>query len=152
MIQCIDEMRIQRHDEEMNIHTRIRHRRQQLGLTMQEVAIACGVSWQAVQRWETTAAPKRSNLVLIARALNIGVEWLITGQGPMCPQTPVDFSRLSGVEAQLVMHFRAMSEPHKDHLLSVAHTLCRESIDEFGGFLVKPPNPRNTAAKSKKVS
>lgn len=117
---------------------------------MQEVASACSVTWQAVQRWETTAAPKRNNLLYVAKALKVSIEWLITGKGPLSSDTAIDFSKLSGLEAQLVMYFRSMNEPHKEHLLSMANTLSQHSVDEFGGFLLKPQNPRINAAKRKK--
>lgn len=143
-------MNLQRHDEEMNIQDRIRQRRKQLGLSMTEVAIACGVAWQSVQRWETTAAPKRTNLLVVAKTLKVSIEWLVTGQGPLSPDAALDFSKLSGSEAQLVMYFRAMNEPHKVQLLSLANTLSQHSTDEFGGFLLKPQIARSSAAKRKK--
>ncbi len=143
-------MNLQRHDEEMNIQDRIRQRRKQLGLSMTEVATACGVAWQSVQRWETTAAPKRTNLLVVAKALRVSIEWLVTGQGPLSPDAALDFSKLSGSEAQLVMYYRAMNEPHKVQLLSLANTLSQHSLDEFGGFLLKPQIARSSAAKRKK--
>ncbi len=136
----------------MSIHDRIRQRRKQLGLTMQEVAAACGVSWQAVQRWETSAAPKRNNLISVANTLHVGIEWLVTGKGPLSPQATIDFSKLSGQEAQLVMYFRAMNEPQKEEILSQAHNLSQKSIDEFGGFLLQPQKPQIASAKRKKAS
>ncbi len=143
-------MNLQRHDKKMNIQDRIRQRRKQLGLSMSDVANACGVAWQSVQRWETTAAPKRNNLLVVAKALKVSIEWLVTGQGPLSPDATLDFSKLSGSEAQLVMYFRAMNEPHKCQLLQMANALSQHSLDEFGGFLLKPPIPRNIAAKQKK--
>ncbi len=147
---CIDEMNIQRHDVQMTIQHRIRQRRRQLGLSMNEVATACGVAWQSVQRWETTAAPKRNNLLAVSQALNVNIEWLVTGKGPLSPAHAIDFSKLSGSEAQLVMYYRSMNEPHKEQLLTLANTLSQHSIDEFGGFLLKSQNARNIAVKRKK--
>ncbi len=134
----------------MTLHDRIRERRKQLGLSMQDVAALCDVSWQAVQRWETTAAPKRNNLLSLADALNISLEWLMTGKGPMSPSHAVDFSKLSGQEAQLVMFFRAMNEPDKEEFLATGNKLSKKSLDQFGGVLIKPQiSPASTAKRKK---
>lgn len=51
----------------------LRDRREQLGLTMKEVAEACGVSEGAVSRWESgdIANMRRSRIVLLAKVLKI---------------------------------------------------------------------------------
>ncbi len=136
----------------MSIQDRIRHRRKQLGLTLQDIADRCGVTWQAVQRWETSTAPKRSNLIIVANALQVSIEWLVIGKGPLSPQAAIDFSKLSGHEAQLVMYFRSMSESDKQVLLNLAHKLSEKSVDEFGGLLLSPRKVSSTATKKKKSS
>lgn len=65
----------------MNIHRRIRERREQLGLSMQALAARVGVSaWQTVQQWEKEdggTAPKRERLKRVAEALQTTPEYLL---------------------------------------------------------------------------
>lgn len=65
----------------MNIHRRIRERREQLGLSMQALAARVGVSaWQTVQQWEKEdggTAPKRERLKRVAEALETTPEYLL---------------------------------------------------------------------------
>jgi len=70
----------------MNIHKRIKERREALGLSMQELAARIGVrAWQTVQQWEKEdaeggTAPKRERLELVARVLDTTPGWLLFGQ------------------------------------------------------------------------
>jgi transcriptional regulator with XRE-family HTH domain len=72
----------------MNIHRRIKERREKLGLSMQAVAAAAGVSaWQTVQQWEKEegeggTAPKRERLKRVAAVLETTPEYLLFGTSP----------------------------------------------------------------------
>lgn len=72
----------------MNIHRRIKERREKLGLSMQAVADAAGVSaWQTVQQWEKGegeggTAPKRERLKRVAAVLETTPEYLLFGTSP----------------------------------------------------------------------
>ena len=136
----------------MTIHNRIRSRRRQLGLTMQAIATACEVSWQAVQRWETIAAPKRNNLLRLASILNVNVDWLMTGNGTPNSKLALDFSKISGKEAQLVMFYRSMNEPDKEELMRLANQLSQNCIDEFGAVLFKTKEAPNISDKRNKTT
>jgi transcriptional regulator with XRE-family HTH domain len=64
------------------IHTRIKKRREELGLTMKALAEKVGVSaWQTVQQWEREdgTAPKRDRLKAVAEALQTTSEELLFG-------------------------------------------------------------------------
>ncbi|MFB9242385.1 helix-turn-helix transcriptional regulator [Massilia antarctica] len=64
------------------IHTRIKQRREELGMSMKELAEKVGVSaWQTVQQWEKEGgtAPKRSRLQAVADALQTTPEFLTYG-------------------------------------------------------------------------
>lgn len=66
----------------MNIHTRIKQRRQDLGYAShQAFAQEVGVSWQTVQQWEKEGgtAPNRSRIGRVAKALKTTPEWLLYG-------------------------------------------------------------------------
>lgn len=66
----------------MDIHTRIRKRREALGLTMEALGERLNVSWQTVQQWERRTAPKRVRMAEVARALGTTPDWLVFGVGP----------------------------------------------------------------------
>lgn len=64
------------------IHTRIKKRREELGLSMKDLAAQVGVSaWQTVQQWEKEGgtAPKRDRLKIVADALKTTPEYLTYG-------------------------------------------------------------------------
>lgn len=64
------------------IHTRIRLRREAMGITMKALADLVGVSWQTVQQWEREeggTAPKRERLATVAQALQTTPEELLFG-------------------------------------------------------------------------
>lgn len=66
----------------MNIHQRIKQRRQDLGYASHlAFAQAVGVSWQTVQQWEKEGgtAPNRSRIGKVAAALETTPEWLLYG-------------------------------------------------------------------------
>lgn len=67
----------------MNIHRRIKERREALGLSMQALADRVGVkAWQTVQQWEKEGgtAPKRERLLAVAHALKTTPEYLLFGE------------------------------------------------------------------------
>lgn len=65
----------------MEIGSRIRARRTELGLTQQELADELGVTHQHVSRIETDqAAPSLDLLVALSAKLGTSAEWLLTEQ------------------------------------------------------------------------
>lgn len=71
--------------QNMTIHTRIRLRRQFLGLSMEQLAALVDVkAWQTVQQWEKEGgtAPKRGRLDGAASALKTTASWLVFGADP----------------------------------------------------------------------
>ena len=132
----------------MNLHTRIRRRRRQIGLSMQDVAAACDVTWQAVQRWETHASPQRDNLFKLVKILDVSIEWLTTGNDKTIAANTSGSLKLSKKEAQLVMYFRLMNEQERDNVLRQVNKLSQKCIDEFGGVLLKT---KETSRVTKKI-
>lgn len=66
----------------MNIHRRIKERRELLNLSMEALAALVGVkAWQTVQQWEKEGgtAPKRDRLAKVAEALKTTPEYLLFG-------------------------------------------------------------------------
>ncbi|MFQ1062177.1 XRE family transcriptional regulator [Bordetella trematum] len=65
------------------IHQRIKSFREQLSLSMEQLAERVGVSWQTVQQWENgKTAPKRARLEAVAAALGTTAEQLLLGSMP----------------------------------------------------------------------
>lgn len=88
---CIEHGITCRYCSTMTIHTRIKQRRQALGLSMESLAKLVGVrSWQTVQQWEKEGgtAPKRVRLQQVADALLVTSEWLSSGNNGNTLNTP----------------------------------------------------------------
>ena len=115
---------------------------------MHDVAAACNVTWQAVQRWETHASPQRDNLFKLVKVLDVSIEWLTTGNDKSIAANTSGSLKLSKKEAQLVMHFRLMNEQERDNVLRQVNKLSQKCIDEFGGVLLKT---KETSRVSKKI-
>lgn len=63
----------------MGIGTLIKNRREELGLTLKEIAEACGVSESTVSRWETGGIGnmKRDRIASLAKILRIPASQLV---------------------------------------------------------------------------
>lgn len=138
----------------MSIHKRIRERRQELGLTLMEVARRCGLSaWTTVQHWERKTAPTRMRLPKVAEVLEVTEEWLLTGRGNKTgPNLVGAFSELNGQEAQLVMFFRTLTADEQSSVLTLAFDLSKRHQDSFGGTPLKLPEPLPSRANPGKAA
>lgn len=120
----------------MDIHTRIRRRREALGLTMEALAERLGVSWQTVQQWERHTAPKRTRLPEVARALNTTPEWLLLGTGPDPDAPPGQLELLplpsEPVYSPLAERVARMMDEHRDDELSRTE-IWAHAMRLFGG-------------------
>lgn len=66
----------------MSIGKRIRAARDKAKLAQADVAIACGVRVLAVLQWEhDRAVPRADKMALLAQALGVTTDWLLTGKG-----------------------------------------------------------------------
>lgn len=70
-----------------SIHSRIRERRMALGLNLRELAarVDPDMAWQTAQKWELEdreggTVPRRAMQKKLAGALDVSVEWLLTGR------------------------------------------------------------------------
>jgi SOS-response transcriptional repressor LexA len=72
--------------------TRLRARREAVGLTQEKLAKQCGVSRAAVAQWEAgVTRPGLDNLVRAAKALDVWLSWLTAGDQSL-PDGPSPFS------------------------------------------------------------
>lgn len=63
----------------MPIGTRIRARREELGLTQEDLANAAGKRQCDISRWERGVTPGAAHALGLADALGVSVRWLLTG-------------------------------------------------------------------------
>ena len=61
--------------------TRMRQRREMLGLHKQVLAEAVGLSLTTIQQYENGQMPKGSHAVRLAEALDCSLDWLLAGRG-----------------------------------------------------------------------
>jgi DNA-binding XRE family transcriptional regulator len=122
------------------IHTRIKMRREALGLSMEAMAEALGVAWQTIQQWERepvpdnpkvlSTAPKRTRIKAVAEYLLVTEEWLRTGKGEDgLPSNPI--------KTQLGMIYDALPDGFQENLLQHANSLLTLSRGNAKG----PHNP-----------
>lgn len=108
------------------IHTRIKQRREALGITMKGLADLVGVSaWQTVQQWEREdgTAPKRDRLAAVADALRTTPEELLFGSeapGHVAVEIENIDAKLSAEALRVARAFdRLKSEKEKESVLSL---------------------------------
>lgn len=90
----------------MTIHSRIKQRREALGMSMQTLADLVGVSaWQTVQQWEKEGgtAPKRERLAKVASVLQTTPEELLLGT-----QSTAMAEHISGLTSSLGISLEAL--------------------------------------------
>lgn len=107
----------------MNIGQRIRARRTELGLSLQKVADALGVSKNAVYLWEVseTTAIAIANLLALSEVLEMSVAELLPPKA-----TEGDFALKDEREILLIQQFRLLSEQQKEACLRVALAMSED--------------------------
>lgn len=113
----------------MKLSDRIRHARSRLGLSQAELAARLRVHRSAVGHWERGAAstPSCTRLLALAEALEVGVEWLARGTGPVALAAPghegghqpihSDFTRCER-EDRLLQGYRILKPSMQEALLA----------------------------------
>ena len=115
----------------MALAARIRRARRIAGFSQQALADALGVTRSAVSNWESNsgASPATDRLVVLARVLHVGFEWIATGRGEMdlgaARREPAGVDRGAVVdcphELQLLQAYRRAPARVKALLHEVAH-------------------------------
>lgn len=80
------------------VRDRLKHARLMRGLSQAELAAAAKCSQSAIGNFESGERKTLRNLVEVARALNVSIEWLYDGRGPG-PTVPADGESTSKVIA-----------------------------------------------------
>ena len=111
--------------DEIDFHLgkRMRRRRRLLGLTQQQLADACGVRFQQIQKYECGAnRVSAARLWRIAGALEVPMNYFFEGlsEAPPAPSTRDE-------SADLVRTYHALGERPRRRLLELARTLGRDT-------------------------
>lgn len=125
----------------MEMKDRIRIAREQANLTQAELAEKIGIKQQSVFKIESGDTKNPRNLEKIANVLGVDLNWLLTGEGLMCPnKSPQD------VKIQTILG--ALTSSQKDEMLSLAEkfkSFNEQMIKELGGMLKSQNNHNNHA-------
>ena len=78
---CSDATKTSGYPENMDtIHQRIKRLREKKELSMEELGLSVGVSWQTIQQWENgKTAPKRTRIDKVAEVLGVSSTELVSG-------------------------------------------------------------------------
>ncbi|MEO1311793.1 MAG: helix-turn-helix transcriptional regulator [Pseudomonadota bacterium] len=91
---------------DLHVGQRLRQRRSLLGMTQQKLALAVGIKFQQIQKYESGAnRVSASRLFALAQALDVPVSYFFEGAASASGQTP----RITGADSGLapeVMHER----------------------------------------------
>ncbi|MDE3063869.1 MAG: helix-turn-helix transcriptional regulator [Acidobacteriota bacterium] len=108
-------------DQQVEIGRRIRSVRQERGMTQDALAAAIGVSRSAVAQWETGRAGQLTgHLVAIARALDVGVDFVMHGADKRGPALTA-----SADELALLRLYRECADEDRQFLLRTARRMAR---------------------------
>lgn len=120
----------------MKLSERIRLARRRAELSQAALAARIGVRRSAVSNWEATdaAKPSTSNLIAIADATGVAMEWLATGRGRSATMPAAEADEVSAVDADLV------DDPGERRLLADYRSLTQRAqllVTDLLGELAK---------------
>lgn len=129
----------------MEIKDKIRERRLELHLTLEDVAELVGVAKSTVKKWESgqIASMRQSKIVALAKALRVSPTYLIYEDEPISFNTGVNngiignhnhsnviYNEMSGeIETELIALCKKMSVQQKNKLLTFAYSLIEDKED-----------------------
>lgn len=106
---------------------RIKQRREQLNLSVRELALHINVTKQTVHGWEKGGVVnlRPPNLIKLADKLRANIRWLVHGEGQM--ERIVARDALTPQEARLVLYYRDLSDRHRRAVFALAHSLSDDA-------------------------
>jgi transcriptional regulator with XRE-family HTH domain len=121
---------------DIHLGRRLRRRRRILGLTQQQLAGACGVRFQQIQKYECAAnRMSAARLWQLAEVLEVPVSYFYEGLSPDLPahdREPEPAEPMARKETNdLIQAFYALSERPRQRLLDLAKSL-NENDAEVG--------------------
>jgi transcriptional regulator with XRE-family HTH domain len=112
-------------DIDFHLGKRMRRRRRLLGLTQQQLAEACGVRFQQIQKYECGAnRVSAARLWRISSALEVPVNYFFEGLNDEITVVP---GPTRDESADLVRTYHALGERPRRRLLDLARNLNRDS-------------------------
>jgi transcriptional regulator with XRE-family HTH domain len=116
-------------DIDEHLGRRLRRRRRLLGLTQQQLAVACGVRFQQIQKYECAAnRMSAARLWQLAQVLEVPVSYFYEGLGPQREVRPREgepqrevFTRKE--TRDLIRAYYSLSERPRRRLLDLAKSL-----------------------------
>ena len=125
----------------MDINTRVRQRRIEMGLSQADLAQSVGVKQQNIQQLEDGTVSRPRYMHELASALNVDLGWLLTGQG----QRAGDGSTASASEPRIINSL--LQAMHPD--LVTAPKDMREAIEAL--VLTYQTNPKEGERVAKAI-
>ena len=119
-----------KHNVDVHVGKRIRHRRWMIGMTQQQLAEKVGIKFQQIQKYETGAnRVSASRLWDIAEAMETPVSFYFEGLTEVRPDAAVvEGDILADKEAlQLVRAYYAMPENQRRQIFELARVLSSAS-------------------------
>lgn len=106
-----------------HIGARLRQRRRLLGMTQQDLAKACGIRFQQVQKYECGAnAMSATRLWQMAQVTNTPVSYFFEGLGARRPRQPHEAEGQAETE-ELVRTFADLDEERRRRLLDLVKAM-----------------------------
>lgn len=115
-----------KHNVDVHVGKRIRHRRWMIGMTQQQLAEKVGIKFQQIQKYETGMnRVSASRLWDIAQAVDVPVSFFFEGiDDSAVPHAAVEGDILADKEAlQLVRAYYAMPEAQRRQIFELARVL-----------------------------
>ncbi|MTH36490.1 helix-turn-helix domain-containing protein [Paracoccus limosus] len=115
-----------KHNVDVHVGKRIRHRRWMIGMTQQQLAEKVGIKFQQIQKYETGMnRVSASRLWDIAQAVDVPVSFFFEGIDEAAqPNASVEGDILADKEAlQLVRAYYAMPEAQRRQIFELARVL-----------------------------
>lgn len=114
-----------KHDVDVHVGKRIRHRRWMIGMTQQQLAEKVGIKFQQIQKYETGMnRVSASRLWDIAQAVDVPVSFFFEGLDDGQLHDAVEGDILADKEAlQLVRAYYAMPEAQRRQIFELARVL-----------------------------
>ncbi|ATQ57207.1 helix-turn-helix domain-containing protein [Paracoccus yeei] len=114
-----------KHNVDVHVGKRIRHRRWMIGMTQQQLAEKVGIKFQQIQKYETGMnRVSASRLWDIAQAVEVPVSFFFEGLEDGQAQATVEGDILGDKEAlQLVRAYYAMPEAQRRQIFELARVL-----------------------------
>lgn len=122
---CVSEDVEMKHNVDLHVGKRIRHRRWMIGMTQQQLAEKVGIKFQQIQKYETGMnRVSASRLWDIAQSVDVPVSFFFEGLGDDRARAEIEGDILADKEAlQLVRSYYAMPEAQRRQIFELARVL-----------------------------